>query len=61
MIGFGRCTRGEKTCLHRLAAGDINPADLCHVCTGRFILGTEWAAGESLDWHVEYLARGVEP
>lgn len=54
---FGPCPRGEKTCLHRLAAGAIRANDLCNTCTARYMAGVEWAAGQALEWHLDYLAR----
>lgn len=60
MTYFGPCIRGEKTCLHELAAGWINPPDLCPTCTVRFVTGVEWAAGRQLEWHLDYLARSTQ-
>jgi hypothetical protein len=54
---FGPCPRGEKTCLHDLAAGRTTVADACPACTARFMAGMDWAAGQPLDWHPKYLAR----
>jgi hypothetical protein len=59
MITFGPCVRGQQTCLHRLAAGWINPADLCPACTVRFMTGLEWVAGQPLEWHARYITQST--
>ena len=60
MTSFGPCVRGEKTCLHDLAAGWIIWSDLCPNCTVRFMTGIEWVAGRQLEWHVRWLAQ-IQP
>lgn len=49
----------DNTCIHRLAAGYINPADACPTCTSYFIAGMEWIMGEQLQWHEKYLKRAT--
>lgn len=47
-----------QSCIERLAAGWINPPDLCPVCTRAFMSALDGIAGPgSLRWHENYVAR----
>jgi hypothetical protein len=48
-----------RTCLQSLAAGWINPPDLCPLCTRLLMMALEWVTSqrEPLTWHQAYQER----
>lgn len=48
----------QRSCIEALAAGWINPPDLCPACTRAFMSALDWVAEPvKLSWHANYIER----
>jgi hypothetical protein len=54
----GKRDRSGHSCIQQLANGWHGPADLCPVCTARFMAALD-DLGEELDWHRSFAQRAA--